>query len=461
MRITILFLVAMIITGCRVEAAPVTVSETPVVPIVPTPTPIAVTETPTPSVVSPAVQPTPTPTETPSPTPTIQAAKKDYVRSEDKPKKRNALEMFMSPIHAHAQQVRRREMARNPEQYSRQVDPELARLGTTLLLEVCGIDHEPPLVEAVLICSNSLFLVRPQGSIDTITFTHDTRFPEVEIAEGVLGKPLGARRSDQLVLSPKSSFGLIREGFQNATGLPIDFIVIIKSDTLIENLVAKSFGNLTGDGPVGFTAHPIYLDAKTRLPGRVFAAGRQEMDGTTALQYIKAVPNAETYPPELENNERKHVLFRAIFAELERQKNNPLYWPPFLFNTAGFLRYQADSQNLAADFDVAELVIGNLGTSAQKATDLLLSGQALEIGAPTFARDRYYVDRSTATYKNQPLRWGDGDADDPFIKADVENGVYDSFYVEVPLNANPYTGDLVSDYWKPVREDVKAFLLAE
>lgn len=364
-------------------------------------------------------------------------------------------DVFLSPIRKAAEKRRAAERS--------EVDPELARLGINWLLAVCGIDHEPPMVEKIVICSNSLFVIRNDGRIDTITFTHDTRFPEQEIEEGILGKENSARRSDAIWLRRKTNrdgVRVLREGYQNATGLPIDFIVVIQNDTAIKDLVDKAFGKIKVNVPVGFIAHPVYLDEKTKLPKREYRPGTQEMDGTTVLQYIKAVPVANSYPPELENNERKHVVFRALFEALEQQKLNLLFWPPFLFNLNNFIQDQIKSGNVTSDFDIKELVVDNLGSLGESTGRLVLSQKPFRLGVPALGNSRYYVDPNLAVYRHSPIQWGTADSGDAYAKRDIEElKAYNNYYVEVPRNGNALDPDLVNGYWKPVRLDVRNFLL--
>ncbi len=416
----------------------------------------------------PTQTPTPTRTRTTTPLPRATEAKRQALFS-----------ALITPLNRAASVVRAREKAKNPQSYSRQVEAKKEQAGTTLLLYVCGIDHEPPEVEAVLICSNSLFVLRPEGRIDTLTFTHDTRFPEQERAESISGKPGSARRSDRLWLNSlpiAERFRIMRQAYQNATGLPIDFIIAVQSDVAVADLIRTVFGKIKVNVPVGFTAHPVYVDAKTKLPERTFVAGEQEMTWEAVYQYIKAVPKAKKYPPALENNVRKHVVFKAMFAEIHRQKTNPLFWPPFLVNLTNLLRKQASSQNVVADFDLPGLVIDNIGAASSEMVRLGVAGQMPEIGAPVFGSEMYFVDPSTSFYPEPTVRWGALNSGDPFAIKDIGRGVYPEYYVEIPdwesicsaepkprdpCGADPYSSDLVQDYWLPVRQRTDEFLFQE
>jgi hypothetical protein len=440
------------------------------VPLSPTPTDTpSATETANPTETS---SPTIAPTAIPSPISTTQPlsnsmesgrlVSKPASMTNNTPTEPTLFTAFMSPIEKAASDLRSHRRSTDAR-YDRRVNADLAKLGTSWLLVVCGVDHEPPTVEKVVVCSNSLFVLRRDGKIDTITFTHDTRFPEQEIEEGILGQEKSARRSDSMWLRRKNdSRGLqtLREGYQNATGLPIDFIIVVQSDVVIKEFVDKVFGKLKIDIPIGFSAHPIYLDSETKLASRFYFQGAQEMSGAAVLQYMKAVPEAVTYPPALENNERKHVVFKAIFNTIDEQKFNPLFWPSFLLKLNDLIQCQLKTSNIIVDFDMGRLIVGNLSGVGTETKNIILSGKPLRLGTPGFGQARYYVDPSLGVYRQSPIQWGTLTNNDPFAKRDIETlKIYPGYFVEVPKDGNALDADLVSGYWKPVREDVQRFLL--
>lgn len=370
---------------------------------------------------------------------------------------------FMVPIEHATESRRAQESSLNPEKYKRQVDPALAALGTSWLLVVCGLDHEPPAVEKILICTNSIFVLRHDGSIDTISFTHDTRFPVQEREEGILGKAGSARRSDALWLRRKSDadgLRVLREGYRNATGLPMDFVIVIQSDVAVKDFVDNVVGVIRVDVPKGFTAQPIYIDDMTKISMREYRSGMQEMDGTAVLQYIKAVDGSPAYSPQLENNNRKHTIIQAIVNSIDHQKFNPFYWPTFIYNLNEFVQRQVRSNNVVADFDINHLIIENFGTLGDGVKQIVVHGRSLHSGIPRFGNARYYADATVSGYAQSPIQWGSLNNGDSFAKRDIaELGIYSEYYVEVPRNGNAMDPDIINGYWGPVRVDVKRLLL--
>jgi hypothetical protein len=259
-----------------------------------------------------------------------------------------------------------------------------------------------------------------------------------------------------------SGLRVLREAYRGATGLPIDFILVIQSDLAVKDYVDRVLGKLRVDVPVGFTAHPIYLDEKTKMPSVAYPAGVQVMDGAAVLQYMKAVPVAESYPPELENNERKHTIFRAIFSTVEENKFNPFFWTPFVIRLHDFVQLQTRSGNIVSNFDVRELIMDNLSAAAIQSKGLIFERKPIQPGIPNFGKARYYVDSNLGTYGQSPIQWGTRESGDLFAKRDIEElKIYDDYYVEVPKNGDALEPDLVNGYWKPVRQDVRDFLLGE
>jgi hypothetical protein len=184
------------------------------------------------------------------------------------------------------------------------------------------------------------------------------------------------------------------------------------------------------------------------------------MSGAAVLQYMKAVPEARSYPPALENNERKHTIFKAIFSTIDEQKFNPLFWPSFLIKLNDLIQGQLKTNNVIVDFDMHKLIVGNLSGVGEETKNIILSGKPLRMGTPGFGKARYYVDPSLGVYRESPVQWGATNNSDPFAKRDIETlKVYPGYYVEVPKNGNALDADLANGYWKPVREDVQRFLL--
>ena len=207
--------------------------------------------------------------------------------------------------------------------------------------------------------------------------------------------------------------------------------------------------------PQTFEVHPFYLNGK-KYPASKFLQGRQKLTGTQVIQFIKTVPVAErAYDVALEHNTRKYIVFEALLESLKTKSSEPVFW----LGAGKFAAGEINSGMLAYDFDHTLLVknqvgdvLVNLGKYA--ATDKSQKPSGLHF--PRLNKRRYIVDR---TQGDGGVRWVSPDVDDPYIRADVKNGVYANYDMEVPYNGNPYSADLANDYWCSTRSLVQTALL--
>lgn len=384
--------------------------------------PVLTTETP---FVSPtvALSKSPTPTLTPEPTRTTMPANTPTNTPTSTPE-----------ASGDVAKIRARQRALIPD-YDEIVDPDLAnRAAMTVLLYGCGFDHEPPAVEKVYICSNSLFVLNKDGTLDVVTYTHDTRAPEAERAKGTQGQPGSALRLEQTWIVGGAQ--LSRQTFQDATGYPVDYFFQF-DDKAIRDFVDKVLGGkIKVHVPTGFVAQPIYLDADTKIDAREFKAGAQEMDAATYLQYMKAVVKAEKYPPELENNVRKHVAIRALLFEMRSRFSDVRFWVEGVPAMFRFLDEEIKAGIVNTDVDSEAL-------------------KSLPLSVPRLGKDLYLADSNVTGDPDSPLIWGMAESNDPFVLTDLQKRVYKSGYVEVPKNCDPYSPKLHKDCWQEPRKYLK------
>lgn len=353
---------------------------------------------------------------------------------------------------ANARRIEQR--SRNPKLYDEQIIAELASLtGPNILMFMCGFNHEPPATYKAKTCANSFFIFRG-NEILRITFTHDTRFPEGEIDPSKK-----AFRSDQLWLGPKGSFDTMRLGWQDATGVPADYVIVVENNNFLPDMVRGVFnGNLKVFVPIEFTALPVWLNENTLSGMKHFSQGTQEMDPDTVLQYLAATPNGQ-YPPEIENQERIQHILKAMTDEFQKQKFNPLLY----VKIADFLSRQISSGNLKTDFEAQRLIISNVRSLGEEIGSEILRGRLSEVGLPQLGKKKYFVSRSAATADNQdqPLEWSDTRLNpSPFVQRNIEMKIYEQGYVEEPINGDALSPrGLIKGYWELPREFTKKWLL--
>ena len=386
----------------------------------------------------------PTPTATPMaaatptmvPTPTVVVAEE------------SVFDALIKPLVSEAQR-RRAERARTDPDFAIAMDSALNEGRINFLLFGYGETHEPPVTERAIIGSDTLisYNLRTRRA-DIISFTHDIRAPEVERAFWKAGdKPL-ALRIDQAY--NVGGFPLMRKTLRNATGLAIDYQIVFR-DSVMVDLIDGVFDGIEIDVPSEFSVQPFYLDGKKYDRG-FFPKGLQRMDGKRVLQFIKTVPVTEGYyGKSLEHNVRKHLMFEALLGALKRKQNDPKFW----LSLSAFLSKELVTGAVASDFDPMPLVVNNLRETAGSMSQIAQSSSR-EIKMPSIRRSIYVVDPA---HGEGGVRWVEGDAyDNPIAKKDIETGVYPHLAFEVPAGANPY-GNLVTEYWGPVRTLVKTTLV--
>ena len=415
-----------------------TTSETPT----PVPTSVA-TATPTTPALTPTLTPTLTAIQTPTPvaTPTAPIVKKQE----------SLFDVLAKPLASEAQKRRDRRAGRDPGYYKR-VDRQLNEGRINFLLFGYGETHEPPVTERAYIGSQTIISYDTRTrQADIVSITHDTRAPEIERKLGIAGKPGCATRIDQAYRI--GGFDLMGLVLEDATGLAMDFQVSF-DDVVIQEFVDNVYGGVEVTVPMSFQVHPFYLKGK-KYPAGQFAQGRQKLNGTQVIQFIKTVPVAQVaYDTSLEHNLRKHLVFEALLDALKIKSNDPRFW----FSMTRFLSGEVSSGAITYDFDpntMAKDQIGNVvfDLGRYMTQDSKSDGSFM----PRINKKVYIVDRKQG---DGGIRWVDPNVlDDAFMQADIQAQVYGNFDMEVPYFGNPYAPDLASGYWASTRTLVKSSLL--
>lgn len=441
-KFVVLF-VSLLVTACA--------SPSPIPTSVPTSTPTYVsvaavlpTATALPSATS-LPSPTSLPTTTPTPLVTVPPTivpMPTAVAAEE-----SLFDAMLKPLASEAQK-RRAERAKNDPDFAKAYDAMLNEGRINFLLFGYGETHEPPITERAIIGSDTIisYDLRTRQA-DIVSFTHDIRAPEIERVSWKQGQINWAVRIDQAY--NVGGFPLMRKTLRNATGLAIDYQVVFR-DAVMVDLIDSVFEGLEIDVPTEFAVQPFYLDGKKYDKG-VFPKGLQKMDGKRVLQFIKTVPITEGYyGKSLEHNVRKHLMLQALLNKLKVKQSDGKFW----LGLSAFLTKQLITGAVAYDFDPVPLVVNNLRETASTVSTITQSSSR-EIKMPTIRRSIYVVDPA---HGEGGVRWVEGDAiENPVAKKDIETGVYPHLAYEVPSGSNPY-GDLVTEYWGPVRSLVKSTL---
>jgi hypothetical protein len=342
---------------------------------------------------------------------------------------------------------RRAERAASDPQYLQRIDQQLNRDRLNFLLYGYGETHEPPRTERAFIGSITIVSINlATRTIDLVSLTHDIRAPEVERYLQAQGQPTpNAVKIDRAY--PVGGFDLMRETLENATGLAIDFQVAFR-DTILIDLVDSVFDGVEVEVPMDFAVAPFYVDG-IKFDAGSFSRGRQTLNGLQVVQFIKTVPGVPghgAYPPILEHNARKHLVFRGLLESFEDQACSLGFWVSAL----QFLLRERKAGALDYDFDLRSLLVGNI-KNAFTLQRLSCEGDGF---TAAIGKTIYIVDPA---HGQGGVQWVTSDPN-PVTRRDIQQGVYPGLAFAVPYNANPYSDDLVRHYWPSVRQRIKALL---
>ena len=348
-------------------------------------------------------------------------------------------ERVLRPFLQEARRSRQAGAAEDPG-YWKRLDPRLNSTRVNFLLFGYGETHEPPLTERAFIGSFTIFSYDyATRQIDLVSLTHDIRAPEAErFLQAQQEARVGPIKIDRTYAM--GGFDLMRRTLENATGLAIDFQLAFR-ESAIAGATDSVFQGLDVDVPLAFRVNGFYLDGD-KYPGGEFQQGRQRLNGTQVIQFIKTVPVEEHYDAALEHNARKHLVFRSLMDALKDHSGDVA----FVGRAALFFSGQVAQESIAYDFNLRTLIVDNL------------RAMMADIGRPD-ARDRDMPSVNRTIYVVDPasgdggVQWVQANAhDNPITARDIAEHRYNELAIEVPYHGDPYAEDLAANYWPDVRK---------
>lgn len=346
----------------------------------------------------------------------------------------------------------RREWQKDPR-YLERVEWRLNDCRINFLLFGFGETHEPGMLDWGLIGSQTFVSLNLRtGKIDLISLTHDIWAPELRRKLRPLVSGMDMEIEERISQAYfVGGFPLMKEVLEDATGLSVDLEASFK-DSIIRDLVKDLFDNrLPVYIPEDFETYPYWMDKVLYPTGQAtdvikYSRGIVVLDGNQTAGFIKAVPIPRNlkgeYPPSIEHNRRKEMVFEAIKANASiKAESQKLV---FLKNVSYFLLtkwWESKSfwllpKERTLDFDFAPeaLVLKMLAGAA----DGYQRSEGL--GFPDFGKKIYLVD---GAHGDGGVRWAK-----EYL-----------WYMEIPIGILNPNGDLVKEYWPSVRAKVKELLL--
>jgi hypothetical protein len=361
-------------------------------------------------------------------------------------------DQFVQPFVDQALQRRAHDATEDP-QYGSRVNRELSMRRLNVAVLGYGEEHDQTYDDqGVSITILSLNL--DSWDMASISLSRDIRAPELEDRSVQFPPrwPVTMRAAYR-----STGFAGTRTMLEDVTGLPIDYMVLMK-DVFVRNYIDSM------SGPVELVVPKDFRTNVYRLNGidhgeDLIPAGRQTLSTDQAMTFILG----ESLDPQGRADERsyrKDLLLRSLSCQV-RQK--------FAARDVGFalrlLRFslgELKDQNLSSDFDF-QLVAGGLSNLANAfvtnrgeadATFPQLGG-AREL----VVHDEAFGDGGVRRVHHMSAISDDhGIADNALVKEEMRIGSL-APYMLIPVGGNPYSSDLVNDYWGSVRTLVSTMLV--
>lgn len=322
--------------------------------------------------------------------------------------------------------------------FDTRVDPDINRSRINVLLFGYGETFEPPWPVDIIGTMSILSLDTRTHRLTQISLTHDARAPEIERYMLARGRSINPSKIDTTYRH--GGFALMREAVENATGLAIDYQVALE-DSFIGGLVDETLGTIEIDNPVAIETNPIYLKGVQHACQK-FPQGRQTLDGTQTLCYLKGLA-LPPYDPRKENNLRKQIVLQALKDGVQKNLVNPV----FSVKMIGFLQGQIDRKVVAYDFEAPKLLFASIKHLAANAT-------FRPINLPTLGQNIYLVDENIG---DGGFAWVVG-TQNPVIRDELKRGIYKDINMVV-TNGDPNAADLAKGYWGSTRYVIRTKLL--
>jgi hypothetical protein len=287
----------------------------------------------------------------------------------------------------------------------------------------------------------------------SISLSRDIRAPELEdqFAHEPPRWPVTLRAGYKLL-----GFGGMREILEDATGLAIDFQLVMK-DVFLRNYLNDVGGPVELVVPKDFHTNVYRLDGTDHAEDFI-PAGRQTLSTDQAMTFVLG----EEVDPQLKVDERsyrKDLLLKALSCQARQRL--AARDTGFALNLVRFSVGELQKQDLSVDFEF-KLITGGL---ANLARTFVGSGGDVDASFPQLSGARELVVHEAAfgdggvrrvhQIAREPDQ--DGIADSPQVKQEIQMGSL-APYMLIPLGGNPYAADLVDDYWASVRQLVRVTL---
>jgi hypothetical protein len=360
-------------------------------------------------------------------------------------------DQFAQPLLDESAQRRARWSAEEPL-FAHRVDASLNANRLNIALLGFGEEHEQTYGDTG-ISVTILSLNLQTWDLMSISLSRDIRVPELEDQSARVPPrwPVTLRAAYK-----SGGFDQVRAVLEDATGLTIDFQVLMK-DVFLRNYLDAVSGPLELVVPQDFATNTYRLDGADHPPDLI-AAGRQTLSTDKAMTFVLG----EVEDPQGRADERsyrKDLLLRTLVCEAhERFGARDV---GFALNLVRFSVGELRNADLSTDFDFS-LVTDGLGALAQAFVtnrgDVDTSFPQLGSGRELVVHDEAFGDGGVRRVHYMALQPdANGVSENPLVAEEIQLGSL-APYMLIPPGGNPYAEDLITDYWGPVRSLIRARL---
>lgn len=351
--------------------------------------------------------------------------------------------------------AKRAERAKNDPEYNKRIDKELNANRINIVLFGYGEEHGQTYQDyggSISVLSYDL----RTGQVAAVHLSRDIRAPELEqrLPEDKR-QPMTVRQ-----VYKEGGFPLMQNLTEKITGLAVDYQVVVKDVAVADAINALADGSLEIDVPKNHQTTTFNLDGEEHPPGLI-PAGKQTMKTMDAMRYILA----EDEKPEGKEDERSYRKNQVMEALIESMKKKIQTDPLFLWKIARFFIEEKNSNKLSFDFDTdlfsnalsgiaglvnaAKKVVGNLGINVEATFPKVNKNQQLVFHDPYFGDGGVTRVHNIANSPNDPNR-----KDNLKVQEEAKTGVTPPWML-IPDGGDPYSRDLIENYWKSLRQMVK------
>ncbi|OGE29550.1 hypothetical protein A2867_00110 [Candidatus Daviesbacteria bacterium RIFCSPHIGHO2_01_FULL_40_11] len=377
----------------------------------------------------------------------------------------NLLNEFIKPFAEEAME-RRKQWAESDPEYRHMIDKELNENRLNVVVFGYGEEHGET-YEDYGGAPSILSLDLKTGKIAIVHFSRDIRTPDLErlLPEGQR-QPIALRSLYRIGGTGEKGFNQMRHVIGRMSGLIADYQLVMK-DVVLRDIIAQlADGNLEIDAPKDHNTQPFRLD-RVQYGDDLIQKGKQNMSTMQLMRYILA-EDKNPQGKEDERSYRKNQVTEALIKIMRDKfrEKSLLEKVAYLNQIKSLIEGEIKNKNLELEFDLNIMSRAFEGIFGITGRFLDNWGQNIEFTVPEVDRNKEIVFHDPSFGDGSVTRVHNifnhpnynGRTDNPRLLEEVRAKKLPDWML-IPDEGNPYSNDLVKDYWQSIREKVKKTLI--